>query len=201
MTESKKTAIRNPAESVAKSSAPQPPKKLIPRTAPKAAIPEQGTAPVAEPVAAPVVDAVVPAKPATKRLKKVDVELEATNLRNKKAMSDALAKAQAVKIAQPLGKSVPPPDLPKSKKQLKATKSEKAPKIRKVKLIRDSYAMPDVEYVAIAALKKRLAVLGGEFKKSELLRAGIALLAALGDSELQAVMGRVERIKTGRPAK
>ena len=30
---------------------------------------------------------------------------------------------------------------------------------------------------------------------------GIAVLAALNDAELKAVMGRVERIKTGRPAK
>ena len=61
--------------------------------------------------------------------------------------------------------------------------------------------MPEAEYALIAELKKRLTALGSEVKKSELLRGGIAVLAALNDAELKAVMGRVERIKTGRPAK
>jgi hypothetical protein len=83
----------------------------------------------------------------------------------------------------------------------KPAKADKPPKARKIKLVRDSYAMPEAEYARIGELKKRLAALGAEVKKSELLRGGIALLAALNDTELQAVMGRVERIKTGRPSK
>lgn len=67
--------------------------------------------------------------------------------------------------------------------------------------MRDSYAMPEAEHARIGELKKRLAALGREVKKSELLRGGIALLAALNDAELKAVMGRIERIKTGRPKK
>ena len=86
-------------------------------------------------------------------------------------------------------------------KEAKVAKAEKPPKLRKPKLVRDSYAMPEAEYALIAELKKRLAALGSEVKKSELLRGGIAVLAALNDAELKAVMGRVERIKTGRPAK
>jgi len=198
MAESKKTEAKDAAQAVVSSSAPKPPKKLIPRTAPKVAA-APGPEPVTEPVAAPAIQPAV--KPPAKRARRVDVELEATNARNKKAMSEALRKAQAVKIAQPLGRAVPPPDLPKGKKSAKASKLEKALKAKKVKLVRDSYAMPETEYAAIAALKKRLSVLGGEFKKSELLRGGIALLANLNDADLQAAMARIERIKTGRPAK
>lgn len=199
MAQNKKTETKEIVKPVARSSAPKPPKKLIPRTAPKPAMPEPEV--VSEPVAAPLVAtpvvglAVAAAKPAVKRVKKVDVELEATNARNKKAMSEALAKAMAVKIAQPLGLPLPAPELPKSKKPVKAAKP------KKIKLVRDSYAMPDNEYAALGALKKRLGALGKEFKKSEFLRAGIATLVALNDVELAAVMGRVERIKTGRPAK
>lgn len=83
----------------------------------------------------------------------------------------------------------------------KPEKASKAAKPRKQKLVRDSYAMPDSEYARIGELKKRLAGLAQDYKKSEILRAGIALLAALNDAELSAVMGRVERIKTGRPSK
>lgn len=179
MTDTKKTEATVSDQAPAPSVARKPPRKLVPRPAPKAAV--------------AATDAVV--KPAVKRVAKVDLELEATNARNKKAMSEALAKAQAVKIAQPLGRPLPPPDLPKSKKPAKVAKA------KKVKLVRDSYAMPEPEYAAIAALKKRLLELGSEFKKSEVLRAGIAALVALNDAELMAVMGRVERIKTGRPGK
>ena len=77
----------------------------------------------------------------------------------------------------------------------------KPAKARKVKLVRDSYAMPESEYAQIGALKKRLAALGNEVKKSELLRGGIVALVTLDDAALKEMMARVERIKTGRPAK
>lgn len=102
------------------------------------------------------------------------------------------AEAPAAEIKQPLGKPA------KTKKE---TKTEKPPKAKKVKLVRDSYAMPEAEYAQINALKKRLAGQKQEVKKSELLRAGIAVLCALDDEELSTVMSHIERIKTGRPNK
>lgn len=112
--------------------------------------------------------------------------------RHQKVLADALVKAQAIKY-----------DQPKTMKQeaAPAKKSDKPVKAKKIKLVRDSYAMPEAEYAKIAELKKRMAALGSEAKKSELLRGGIALLAVLNDDELKAVMARIERIKTGRPAK
>ena len=83
----------------------------------------------------------------------------------------------------------------------KGKKAVKPVKAKKVKLVRDSYAMPEIEYAQIGELKKRLATMSVDVKKSELLRAGVAVMAALNDAELKRVMARVERIKTGRPAK
>lgn len=83
----------------------------------------------------------------------------------------------------------------------KGKKAVKPVKAKKVKLVRDSYAMPENEYAQIGELKKRLATMSVDVKKSELLRAGVAVMAALNDAELKQVMARVERIKTGRPAK
>jgi hypothetical protein len=80
-------------------------------------------------------------------------------------------------------------------------KADKPPKAKKGKLVRNSYAMPEAEYARIGELKKRMAALGDKVRKSELLRAGIAVLAALDDDQLKAALRRVERIKTGRPAK
>lgn len=180
---------------------PKPPKKLVPRTAPKAAVKpaevvaEAIVAPaakVAAPQPAPVAaENPAPIAPAARkaRVARKPTEVEATVAKHQKVLADALVKAQAIKY-----------DQPKVMKQ-EATKPAKPAKAKKVKLVRDSYAMPDTEYAQIGVLKKRLSGLGNDVKKSELLRGGIAVLAALNDAELKAVMGRVERIKTGRPAK
>lgn len=173
--------------------AAKPPKKLIPRPAPKAE-PVEPIAPEAVAPAAPV-EAVMPAattaaaKAAPKAARKPSA-VDETVARHQKVLAEALVKAQAINYDQPV--VVAPPAEPK------AGKAAKPAKIKKSKLVRDSYAMPETEYAAIAQLKKRLA---GGVKKSELLRAGLALLAGLNDAELLAAMSRIERIKTGRPAK
>ena len=91
------------------------------------------------------------------------------------------------------------------KKAVKATvvkakpvKVEKAPKL---KMERDSFTMPKVEYAQFAVLKERLIKLGQPAKKSELLRAGIMQLTAMTDAALKAAMIKVPTIKTGRPNK
>lgn len=75
------------------------------------------------------------------------------------------------------------------------------PKASKVKMERDSFTMPKEEYAQIATLKKRLEVVGQPAKKSELLRAGLKLLAAMDDAALKATLASVPVIKTGRPKK
>jgi hypothetical protein len=79
--------------------------------------------------------------------------------------------------------------------------SAKAAKPRKIRLVRHSFSMPETEYAQIAVLKKRIADFGGKAKRSELVRAGIAVLSALDNVQLTAAMARVESIKTGRPKK
>lgn len=165
--------------------AAKPPKQLVPRTASKV---EAGE-PAAEAKPVPI--------PAAKRVAKSVATPAVTPA---KTAAQAVAAKPAAAAKQPT-KVVSAKKPAKAAKPAKVEKVEKAPKAKKVKLVRDSYAMPEAEYARIGELKKRLATLGREVKKSELLRGGIAVLAALNDVELQAVMGRVERIKTGRPAK
>lgn len=69
----------------------------------------------------------------------------------------------------------------------------------KPKLVRDSFTMPKAEYAVIEQLKHRASVLERPAKKSELLRAGIKALNALGDEALLAALRAVPTIKTGRP--
>lgn len=78
----------------------------------------------------------------------------------------------------------------------KKTKSDKA---RRPKLVRDSFTMPEFDYVRIKALKARLLNAGVEIKKSEVLRAGLLALEGMSDTQLQKIVSQVERIKTGRP--
>lgn len=61
--------------------------------------------------------------------------------------------------------------------------------------------MPKDEYTQLSLLEVRLAELGRPTKRSELLRAGIKLLANISDSRLTSVLAAVPVIKTGRPKK
>ena len=80
-------------------------------------------------------------------------------------------------------------------------KDNKKMKIEKVKMERDSFTMPKDEYAQLALLKGRLNEMGQPAKKSELLRAGIKLLAAMSDNTLKTTLAKVPVIKTGRPNK
>lgn len=187
--------------------AAKPPKKLIPRTAPKneptldpilaeaapVTVPDVATQPEVAPVAAPApaVSATAAATAKARRVRKPTQEDE-TVARHQKVLAEALVMAQAINYEQPKVMRQAP---------AKGKKAVKPVKAKKIKLVRDSYAMPENEYAQIGELKKRLAAMSVDVKKSELLRGGIAVMAALNDAELKQVMARVERIKTGRPAK
>lgn len=71
----------------------------------------------------------------------------------------------------------------------------------KVKVIRDSFTMPQGDYAKIAELKQICHQAGLQVKKSELLRAGLHALSKLGVSQLKLAITRMEQIKTGRPKK
>ena len=74
-----------------------------------------------------------------------------------------------------------------------------ASKPSKNKPVRDSFTMPKQEYAQIAEMKQRAAKLGRPTKKSEVLRAALALLGALSDQHLLSALLAVPSIKTGRP--
>jgi cell division septation protein DedD len=69
----------------------------------------------------------------------------------------------------------------------------------KPKLVRDSFTIPKSEYVVLEGLKDRAANLTRPIKKSELLRAGVAVLNAMTDNAFLAALNGVPSLKTGRP--
>jgi len=183
MSEEKKTL----PESIPPAAVPKTQKKLQPRVA------EKPPVKVAVPVEAPAVEAPAAKKSTVKKpAVKKPSRLDETKARNKKALAEALAKAQAVQMP-------PPPVAPQSPAE--PPKAPKPGKAKKVKLVRHSFSMPETEYAQIAVLKKRIADFGGKAKRSELVRAGIAALSALDNVGLTAAMARIESIKTGRPKK
>ena len=82
-----------------------------------------------------------------------------------------------------------------------AAPAPKPEKPKKPKLVRDSFTIPKAEYAVLDTLKERAAKAGLPAKKSEVLRAGVKALAAMGDAAFAAAMGAVPALKTGRPAR
>ena len=74
-------------------------------------------------------------------------------------------------------------------------------KMKKPKLVRDSFTFPKDEYQAIAGLKQKALGLNHSVKKSEILRAGLMLLNGLQDKAFLSALSKVPALKTGRPAK
>lgn len=77
----------------------------------------------------------------------------------------------------------------------------KPAKIKKIKMVRDSFTMPKPEFAVLDLLKLRAAKLSVPAKKTEVMRAGIKALAAMTDSDFLAAIRAVPNLKTGRPTK
>lgn len=123
----------------------------------------------------------------------------ATKVAAKRPAAKAAAKPVAKPAAAPKAKAAVPATKPVM--QPAAAPATKPEKPKKPKLVRDSFTIPKPEYAVLEALKERSARMGQPAKKSELLRAGIKLLAAQGDTAFGAALAAVPAIKTGRPAK
>ena len=129
----------------------------------------------------------------------------ASKVAPKKAAANTVSVKPAVTktVAKPSPKPASKPKADhtkKDKKNDKKAKPEKA-KVEKIRMERDSFTMPKDEYAQLTLLKARLTSMGQPAKKSELLRAGIKLLAAMSDNTLKATLAKIPVIKTGRPNK
>ncbi len=78
---------------------------------------------------------------------------------------------------------------------------EKKAFAKKPKLVRDSFTFPEDDYALLGALKQRLLTAGREVKKSELLRAGLAVLSAMPTESLLQALDGIDKLKPGRPGK
>ena len=125
----------------------------------------------------------------------------------------AVAKPVEVKKAAATKKAVTPKAVAVKKADVKAkpakvkaaapaAEKQAAPakeKVKKAKLVRDSFSMPEGEYAVLGAVKKACLKAGIEVKKSELLRIGVALIQKMDVSALKGVLATLQPLKAGRP--
>lgn len=172
--------------------------------------------PVKKPVASPSRAAKVSAAPKTKTVAAVMPDSTA-----KKAAKPAAAVAKA-KAAKPVVKPVAKPAAAVEKVEkvekkalpvralvsapvgdivVKDAKAGKKNAAKKPKLVRDSFTFPETDYIKFTVLKQRALKAGRDVKKSELLRAGLAMLSGLDEPNLIKVLDGIDKLKPGRPAK
>jgi len=116
----------------------------------------------------------------------------------KRVATPAKTAAKRASPARPQAKPAKKSVIPAAPKN--TTPAERAEKPR-VKLVRDSFTMPQLDFDLIPALKKRALAFQRSAKKSELLRAGLQVLAALDDAHLKQALDSLVAIKAGRPKK
>lgn len=132
---------------------------------------------------------VVPAAPVAPTTKTVKPTKPATTVKAPKATKPA---------KKAVAKKTPTPKPVKAAATAKPGKANET-KAKKPKLVRDSFTIPKDEYAVLDTLKDRATALAHPVKKSELLRAGLKVLAGLSDSALRSALQAVPSIKTGRP--
>lgn len=146
----------------------------------------------------------------------VKAEKKAEPKPRSRAASQAASKADSTKAASKAATNAATPSLivseeggavqavvPTASKVAKAGPAAKAPKekVKKPKLVRDSFAMPEAEYEVLRDLKKSCMKAGIDIKKSELLRVGVAMLKKQTPEAIQAALSDLVTLKAGRPRK
>jgi hypothetical protein len=155
--------------------------------------PVVASAPVAKQTAASPV-ATQPAKPAVRRA-------PATKPVVKPAEVSKPVVKTAPATAKPVVAPVVVPAVVKPAPSVFEPKAKKKPVGKKSKVVRDTFTIPAEEYLQIAVLKQRAQEEGRKIKKSELLRAGLAVLSALTTPQLLRALEQLAPVKTGRPPK
>jgi hypothetical protein len=105
---------------------------------------------------------------------------------------------KAATVSKPAIKPMKQPASPPVKAKTEPVPKEK---VKKAKLVRDSFTMPEAEYAVLGEVKKACLKAGVEVKKSELLRVGVALIRKLGIGELKGILAGLPTLKAGRPKK
>jgi hypothetical protein len=176
--------VVTPAADVVATKKPAPVKKTVVAKAP--------AAPAAKPAVAK--KAAVAAKPVAAKPAEAKKPVAVKNAAAPKAVA-----AKKAEVKKPEVKAAKPAKVkaaaPAAEKQATPAKE----KVKKTKLVRDSFSMPEGEYAVLGAVKKACLKAGIDVKKSELLRIGVALIQKMDVSALKGVLATLQPLKAGRP--
>ena len=113
----------------------------------------------------------------------------------------AKKRSAAVRQPKPAAPQVAPAQAPAAVAAVPPGKAGKKPAKSRPVLVRDSFTMPEADFALLAQLKSVALGARRAAKKSELLRAGLHVLAKMDGKSLVAVLDGLETVKTGRPKK
>ena len=109
----------------------------------------------------------------------------------------AVRKAPAKKVPAAKAAAEAMKTVSEQEKKSKKTKNSD----NKMKVVRDSFTMPQSDYAKIGEFKQLCLKNGLHVKKSELLRAGLHALGKLSAAQLKIALSNLEKIESGRPKK
>ena len=153
--------------------------------------------PVASPETAP--GAASQSKPVSKPAVRSATKLASKSIAEPAAKSPVKSAVGVDVRADATTNGVTPPASGKTAKASPKVKIDAESKVKKAKLVRDSFTMPDVEYQVLADMKKAALKAGFEIKKSELLRIGVALIQKTDIEKLRLMLAALSPLKAGRP--
>jgi hypothetical protein len=116
----------------------------------------------------------------------------------KQTQAKAKSKAKDRKTAPVSAKKTTKPSKPKPAQRAPTVVAAVEPS-KKDKLVRDSFTLPREDFELIDTLKDRALDFKRPTKKSELLRAGLQVLAGLDQAALRAALEALRPLKAGRP--
>jgi hypothetical protein len=109
--------------------------------------------------------------------------------------------AKADKTVKAIAAKAPKKSVKTVEKPVAKPADDAKDKVKKPKLVRDSFTMPEAEYAVLGDVKKACLKAGIEVKKSELLRVGVALIRQLDTAKLKEILTGLPALKAGRPKK
>ena len=117
--------------------------------------------------------------------------------RNRKDLLPASMKAEKKTVSSRL----PTYDrFDRAEKALEGAGAVEPSRAKRTKVVRDAYSMPVEDHELVEAARKRAGRNGLLVTKSEVVRAGLRLIAGLEDAHFIEALEAVEKLKTGRPA-
>ena len=139
----------------------------------------------------------------TSRIRKAAPSASTTPTARKQPATKPTVRSQAAsKSAKKSKKVAPTKKLVLSPKLAnKPPKHAKSTKPTKIKLVHDSFSMPEGEYALLGQVKEACSIAGIKLKKSELIRIAIAQLSKMSNAKIAAAKSSLTELKPGRSKK